>query len=214
MIQAIIFDMDGVLVQTLDYIIKSFQILLKNDSVHINADEMRKYLGRSMRDILIEWEKDYRIKKYDPVEFSKKAGQIELDLLNNEIEANTNLVKLLNDAKKRGIKLAVATSSTKWRAHKILELLCIKDKFDTIVTAEDVTKHKPNPEIFLEAAKRIGAKPENCIVFEDAISGIKAAKSAGMRAIAININSYTQEELGEADMIVDGFEEIDITDMY
>ena len=96
--------------------------------------------------------------------------------MKKELHPNKSLNKFLKEAKEKGIKLAVATSSLRWRAERILGLLQIKEIFNAIVTAEDVENHKPNPDIFLEAAKQINSLPENCIVIEDAANGISSQK--------------------------------------
>lgn len=90
---------------------------------------------------------------------------------------------LLNDAKKRGLKLAVGSSSK--NAKHILKLTGIIDYFDTIVDGNDVAFPKPNPEVFLKGASILGCQPNECIVFEDAISGIMAAKEGGFIAYGV-----------------------------
>lgn len=207
-IKAIIFDMDGVLVNSTKYIWKSFNILLKDEGVHFSDDDIKKYLGHSLRDQLSLWKKEYKIKDYDVGEFSRKAGEMELGFMKKELKENKDLIELLKLKKKEGIKLAVATSSLRWRAERILDLLKIKEYFDAIVTAEDVKNHKPHPEIFLEAAKRLKVNPEYCVVIEDAVSGIEAAKAGKMMAIAFLTPYHTKQELSKADLIVSNFKEL------
>jgi len=210
MAEAIIFDMDGVLINSTKYIWESFNALLKNEGIHFSNKDIKKYLGKSLRDNLQSWKKEYGIKDYSLEEFSKQAGEMELSLAKKELHPNKKLNYFLEKAKEKVIKLAVATSSLRWRAEKILNLLNIRRYLDILVTAEDVEKHKPHPEIFLEAAKQLGVPPENCVVIEDAKSGIKAAKAGGMKAIGL-INDYnSKKELREADLIIKDLSELNI----
>lgn len=210
MLKAIIFDMDGVLIDSTEYIWKSFNLLLKDQGVQFSDADIKKYLGISLRDQLNIWEKEYGIKRYNLEEFSRKSGEIELELMKKELHPNKSLNKFLKEAKEKGIKLAVATSSLRWRAERILGLLQIKEIFNAIVTAEDVENHKPNPDIFLEAAKQINSLPENCIVIEDAANGIEAARRGFMKVVAMKTEFHSEEELKQADIIINNFSEINI----
>lgn len=209
MLKAIIFDMDGVLVNSVKPIWESFSILLKDDGVNFSDDYIKKNLATSLRDNLRSWKKEFGIKKYDLMEFSKKAGAIQLDLLKDE-KVNQNLFNLLKQAEKTGIKCAVATSSLRWRAEKILSLLNIRELFCIIVTADDIKNHKPAPDVFLEAARRLGVQPEECAVVEDAGNGIEAAKNANMKAIGLVTEYHSADELKLADMVINDFSELSI----
>ena len=97
----------------------------------------------------------------------------------------TDLDAIVAFAKDNGISVAVATSSTRERAEKNLKRLGLWDYFDAVVTGDMVERSKPEPDIFLEAAKRIGARKDECIVCEDSYNGLLAAKASGMRPIFI-----------------------------
>lgn len=209
MLKAIIFDMDGVLVNSVKPTWESFSILLKENGVNFSDDYIKKNLATSLRDNLQSWKKEFGIKDYDLMEFSKKAGAIQLDLLRNE-KVNHNLLNFLKQAEKLGIKCAVATSSLRWRAEKILSLLNIREFFYIIVTADDIKNHKPAPDVFLEAARQLGVQPEECLVVEDAENGIEAAKNANMKAIGLVTEYYSADELKLADIIINNFSELNI----
>jgi HAD superfamily hydrolase (TIGR01509 family) len=209
MFKAIIFDMDGVLVDSVTPTWKSINILLEPEGLHFSDEQIKKYLSGSLRDNMKTWQKEFHLKEYDIMEFSKKAGAITLDLLKNE-KPSKALIDLLKEAKKSNIGCAVATSSLRWRAEKILDLLKIKEFFEVIVTAEDVKKHKPDPEVFLEAARRLQVKPEECAVFEDAANGVEAAQKGNMKAIGLVTKYYSSEELKHANLVIKDFREIDI----
>jgi HAD superfamily hydrolase (TIGR01509 family) len=184
-LKAVIFDMDGVLVNSTKYNWQSFNIMLQEKGVQFLEPEIKRFLGKSLKDIIKIWSEEYGITGLDPVEFSKKSAEIQFKLMEKELIPEKNLIVFLDKLKKNNIKMAVATSSTKWRAEKMLELLKITNYFQAIVTAEDVKLHKPHPDVFLEAAKRLKEKPIDCIVFEDASDGVEAAKKGNMKVIAI-----------------------------
>jgi HAD superfamily hydrolase (TIGR01509 family) len=210
MLQAIIFDMDGTIVDSTKYIWESFNALLKDQGVHFTDDDVKRFLGLSLRDQIEIWKKDYGVKDIVLEDFSRKATDLQLELLKNEFALRKGLQELLDDAKKHNIKLAVATNSRIWRTKKYLEALKIEDYFDATVTSEEVHNHKPNPDLFLEAARRLNVNPENCVVFEDAADGIEAAVRSGMKSVAVKTRFHTKEELHKADLIINDFSEINI----
>lgn len=209
MLKAIIFDMDGVLIDSVKPIWESFNRILMEEGVHFDDEYIKKNLVRSLRDNLQAWKKEFGIKDHDLMEFSKEAGEIQFELMRNE-KVNEDLLKLLQESNKDDINCAVATSSMRWRAEKILVLLKIKEFFSVIVTAEDVKNHKPAPGVFLEAANKLKINPEECVVIEDAGDGIDAAKNAKMKTIGLVTKYYSADELKHADIVINGFSEVSI----
>ena len=210
MLKAIIFDMDGVLINSVKYCWKAFNIALKDSGIRLSNEDIKKSMGIPLKDSLRLWKKDYKIKDYNPEEFSRKAGEIELELMKKDLHPNKALNNLLKEAKEKQIKMALATSSLRWRVDKILKLLEIKDMFDVILTAEDVETHKPSPEIFLRAAEQMNENHYDCVVFEDALSGIEAAIRGNMKVVAVKTEFFSEEELKDADMVINDFSEINI----
>ncbi|MFA6064314.1 MAG: HAD family phosphatase [archaeon] len=211
MLKAIIFDMDGVLVNSPPFITKSFGVLLKEYGVVLTPEQRKKSVGMSLRDQLKEWEKEFSLPKIDPLEFSKKSFKIELSLMENELRPNKTITSLISCAKQKGVKIAVATSSTKERAKRILDLIKVSKYLDALVTAEDVALHKPNPDLFLKAAELVGAKPSECVVFEDAKNGIEAANRAEMKSIALLTELTAPKDFeGTADLIIKDFSEVNL----
>ncbi len=210
--KALIFDMDGVLVNSTEYVTKAFNELLRKYGVALTAEYRKKCIGMSLRDQIKMWKKDFNIREeIDPINFSEKSFEIEQKLMEKELTPNKHLISLIDAAKKQKVRIAVATSSTKSRAEKILNLVGVFDKLDGFVTAEDVKLHKPHPQIFLKAAERLGVNQEECVVFEDALNGIQSAKKAGMKAVAI-LTTYTKKDdfKNTADLIINDFSEISL----
>lgn len=211
MVNAVIFDMDGVLVDTTNYITISFNKLLEKYGAYMNPEYRKKTIGRSLRDQIEMWKKDFNIKEeIDLKDFSKKSLEIQLKLLKKDIKPNEYLLNLVKKLKDNNIKIAVATSSTKDRAIQLLKLVDFFDKIDALITVEDVKLHKPNPEMFLKTAEELEVNPENCIVVEDAVNGIQAANAANMKSIAFVTSYHAKEEFQDiADLIINDFSELD-----
>jgi len=194
MFKAIIFDMDGVLVDSHPYIWYSFQKVLKEQGITFSEKDIKKYIGLSLHDQLDIWKKEHGINTYSVHEFSEKSGKIQLEHIKKEHKHDAHLHKFIKHAKEQKMKLAVATNSSRDRAEKMLKLLKIEHYFDVLVTADDVVNYKPHPEMFLKAAAQLGVKPEECIVFEDALSGIRSAKQANMKAVALVTEFHTKKD--------------------
>jgi HAD superfamily hydrolase (TIGR01509 family) len=210
MLKAIIFDMDGVLIDSTKYVWEANRILLEKEGVKFSEQDIKKWLGMSLRDQLKIWSKYFGIRELDLNDYSRKSFDIQMKLMREKEKPNKDLINLIKNAKEDSVKLAVATSSSKYRAEKILDMLGITNFFDVIIAADDVPNHKPNPDLFLEAARRINVKPEECAVIEDAENGVEAAKRGNIKVVALLTPYHTKEELKEADLIINDFSELSI----
>jgi HAD superfamily hydrolase (TIGR01509 family) len=119
-----------------------------------------------------------------------------------------NALELIGFLKKAGFRLALATSSYTEYAQLVLEKLGIDSVFDKMVTGNDVSKGKPDPEIFLKAAEQLGVLPEECMVIEDSGFGVQAAKKAGMFCFGFRSPNSMNQDLSMADRIVDDIGEV------
>ncbi len=217
MLKAIIFDMDGVLVRSEGSTGKSFNMVLAKYGAYTNntPESRKKFLGRSLRDqlIMMKDECPQIPKDLSEEEFSKEAFQYQLEMMKEKLIPDMAILNLIASAKEKNIKVAVATSSLKYRAEIFLRLIGILDKLDTLVTAEDVENHKPNPDIFLEAVKRINVSPEDCVVIEDAINGIQAANNAKMKSVALVTENHPKEDFIDANYTFSDFKDLKLEDL-
>ena len=113
--------------------------------------------------------------------------------------------------KSNDFALAVGSSAPRVNIDFIMESIAIADMFDAIIGSEDTTKSKPDPDTFLQAADRLGLKPERCVVVEDAVAGVEAAKAAHMAVVAVT-NTCSRGLLTKANMIVDSLSQLGTRD--
>lgn len=211
--KAAIFDMDGVLIDTPKILRDSFNSVLKEKyGFELDKSYEKSVISLSLKDQIKNWKNDFNLKEdIDPIKFSKLVFEEEKKLFKKLLEPNKDLIDLINELKNKNLKLAVATSSTKERAFEILKLLKIIDYFDLVITAEDVVKHKPDPEIYLEAAKRLGVNKKDCVVIEDSFSGVMAASNAGMKVIVLKTDFYSKEDFNDKeDLFVNDFSQLSV----
>lgn len=199
MAEAVIFDLDGTLVELFELHLRGFQhSFRKNLGVEFTREDLQRFYGTPAEDIARmacrekcpQKEIDYIILLRDKRWFFNENIQDRVDLL-------PGVEELLEDLKGQGIKLAIATSSNRSNARAIIKSSGLDKYFETILDRDDIVKGKPDPEIFLLTAKRLGIEPENCVVVEDSTHGIEAGKKAGMRVIAVASGQHTSEQLRE-----------------
>lgn len=131
----------------------------------------------------------------------------------NELAVRSGFEDFVAKLKRENVKVGLATSNTWEVANRILEKIGLMHIFDSMTTAEEVHYNKPDPEIFLIAADKLGTEGEHCLVIEDSESGVEAGKRAGMKVIAIVPDQSQAEKFLKADYRVAGFEQINLNDI-
>lgn len=206
MIKAIIFDMDGVLIDSTKKVWEIHNMLLAKFNKYVPTHEISNYLGRSLTDQIALFEKNFGIVFDKEVYKLNFLAERKKEL--SEIKKSAKLVQLMKNIKSMNLKLAVATSSTKKRAEGILHKLGIFSFFDKIITSEDVKLGKPDPEIYLTTALKLEISPKDCLVVEDACSGIAAGKNAKMFVIGLRTPFEKETELEKANKTIDSLDEL------
>ncbi|KKN42790.1 hypothetical protein LCGC14_0709680 [marine sediment metagenome] len=207
----VIFDMDGVLIDSGSLHFESWVKIAKEMGVKFSkkffeqvfgqqsTTIIRKLVGSKVDQILVEqWailkENHYR------------------EIARNKLEPLPGVIRILSELKRIGFKLAVGSSGPPENVALTLNTLNITKYFDTIITAAEVEKGKPEPDVFLIAAKNLKIKPKNCLVIEDAPVGIEAAKRAGMLSVALT-TTHSKKELFGARLIIRDLSVITITEI-
>jgi beta-phosphoglucomutase len=195
-----IFDLDGVIVDTAKFHYLAWQRLAKELGIAFTETDNERLKGVSRMeslDILLSLgnvRADQKSK--DDMAARKNGWFVEyINALEPE-EIFPGVKDLLMELRKRGYKLALASSSK--NAGRVLERLGIADLFDAVVDGTMIKNSKPDPEVFLQAAAKVSASPVECVVFEDAEAGVEAAVRAGMKCVGIG----SPKQLGKADWVV------------
>ena len=198
----IIFDMDGVLVDSEEAIAQASIESLSEWGVSAKLSDFKQFTGMG-DDIFIGGVANIYGVEYD-LKMKARAYEIYFEKAAERVAVypwSKVMIEALSDV---GYKLAVASASDRVKVLKNIECIGVDPEiFDALITGSDVKNKKPDPEIFLKAAKTAGEDPADCVVFEDALSGVKAAKAAGMTCIAVT-TSFDEDKLYEvgADKVV------------
>jgi beta-phosphoglucomutase family hydrolase len=210
-IGAVIWDMDGVIADSGPYHLAAWQEIFGRRGVKFTAGDFKHSFGlRNDNIIRNTLGKGITQKEVDVI-----AGEKEETfrrLARGRIKPLPGALELLRSLKKEGFRMAIASSTPAENIELVTGTLDIAGCFQVIVNGHDVTRGKPDPQVFLLAAQRLGVKPENCLVIEDAVAGVTAAKRAGMYCLAVT-NTHSRQKLKEADLIVDTLEKVTIKDI-
>ncbi len=206
-LRAAIFDLDGVVVDTVPLHFKAWKRMFNEygheftfDDYKAKVDGIPRYDGAKA--ILTELD-DAEIK----VAGDRKQGYFREMLDSEEIPRYDTTIKLIGDLQAAGVKVAVISSSK--NCPHILRRIGLYEKLDAVISGTDITVGKPNPQIFLMAAQRLGAEPLDCVVFEDAVLGVEAAKRGDMKCVGID-RYDNPERLNKADVVVKDAGEVNV----
>lgn len=183
-IKGMIFDLDGTLADTMPFHMKAWKEACRSFGLDMNSEFLRSFTGAPGRKIA-----------YAIIKYYSKEGIIDPDIIAERKKENfKNMQHLVQEVKPVAdivrkyygkIPMALGTGGHSDTAYRTLEIIGMRNKFDHIVTADDVRNHKPDPETFLKCAELLGIPPEKLLVFEDGDLGIKAAMDAGMKAVDV-----------------------------
>lgn len=208
-IEAIIFDMDGVIVDS-EYIqVEAEKIVCKNHNISVPDSEWMGFKGKKNIDIFKYIVQNFTDGSLDPRALADEKGQIYLKIAPEKLKLIAGSMEFIHKAKKYFPRLALVTSSGPLTQGLAFDLFKLHPHFEIIVTGKDVNNGKPHPEPYLKAVERLGLSAERCLVIEDSDSGIRSAKSAGCQTVGIT-TSFTRNilEKAGADFVVDSFSEL------
>lgn len=210
MLKALIFDMDGVIIDSEPIHVEVNTKILKEEGITLSDSENCEFIGvrnHEMWDTLI---KRHNIPRTVEQLLEKQKSHQMHRFLREKLDPIDGIRELLREAKRMNLKIALATSSPNYFAKFVLKSLGIQVFFDQLVTAGDVSKGKPDPEIYLTAAKMLDVDPKESIAIEDAPLGIKAAQAAGMRCVGFTNPNSGNLDISHADIVVSSIRDINL----
>ena len=210
-IQAVIWDMDGVIVDTGTYHFKSWHYVFKKQGINFTELDFQHIFGQRNDGIIKQYiGRDISQKEIDDIAQDKEENYRKL--ASGNLKPFPGVVKLLKSLKENGIKSAIASSAPLENIRLILKETGIEDYFQAIVYGREVSEGKPSPQIYLKAAEKLGVEPHNCVVIEDAVAGVQGARKANMLCLAVT-NTHAREGLSGANMVVDSLSGMGLKDL-
>lgn len=203
--RAVIFDMDGTLLESTEADFLAWKALFAEHGIDLTFENYFPLLGKKSADVVHGVLNLHGNAATDAL--ARKLHFFNQIVDDKGIQKIPFAEELLRQIKQIGLPIGLATSSRKPKTQKVLQQTGLAAYFDTIVTGEEVDNGKPAPDIFLKAARRLNVDPANCLAFEDAASGIQAARAAGMTCVAI-VSTHQRQHLHHANIILDSFENI------
>ncbi len=209
MFEVVIFDWDGTLADTRQVVVISFQKALNEIHCEISGEFIAHRIGigsaETFREILQSSKRRFDETLIKHLVEKKIQNEIEMSCDVKLFDGSLDLLESLRGK----VKLGLASMNDREVINNLLKMTSTQRLFDAVLTADDISKPKPNPEIFLKCALKLRSSPERCVVVEDSIFGVKAAKTAKMGCVAVLTGVYSQEELKKAnpDLIVDSVKE-------
>jgi HAD superfamily hydrolase (TIGR01509 family) len=212
MFKAVIFDWDGTLADTSSVLLISFKTALREINCEVTDNMIERRIGigtiSTLQELLTEKQVPYDDELIQRLLKIKVQTEINHS---NQVDLFEGAIELLNSLQGK-IKIALASMNQREFIDHMLKEKKIQKFFDVTLTANEVSKPKPDPEIFLKTALKLNVKPEKCVVIEDSIFGVRAAKAANMGCIAVTQGAYSKEELCEEkpDLIVSSLKEKEV----
>lgn len=209
---AVIFDMDGVIVDTNPYHKISLKQFCEKYGYRLNEEDLiSKIYGRTNN----EWIRNIfgPLPKEKILELGEEKEAMFRALYKDVIKPLSGLDSFLKELENRSIPKAIGTSAPRSNVDFVLEHTHLRKYFTTILDQSDVEHGKPNPEIYLKVAERLGFPPQQCIVFEDSLSGVESAQRAGAKVVGVT-TTHSHEELAHTDLVIADFTGLEPLELY
>ncbi len=207
-IQAVIFDLDGVIVSTDEYHFLAWKAIADREGIEFTREINEQLRGvsrmESLEILLRKAARPYSAEEKLALAADKNSRYRELLNRLSPADILPGVDHVIEELKLRGVRIAIGSSSK--NTPIILEKIGLKDTFDAVADGNDIQNSKPDPEVFLVAAQKLGEDPAACVVVEDAYAGLEAAKRAGMKAVGVGFASgspladYAAPDLAHADL--------------
>ena len=204
MINTVLFDMDGVICHTNPFHSKAFHAFFQKRNMYPTEQEFGQHMYGKSNSYIFSHFFGRKIEGEELLVFEDEKEGLFREIYSNHVTPIEGLLPFLDTLVNQKYKLGVATSAPRANMDLILDKLDIRSYFGSLMASEDVTVHKPDPEIYQNSAKKLNANPEECLVFEDSFSGISAAINAQMKVVGV-LSSHTTDELPPCDHYIDNY---------
>ena len=199
-LKGILFDMDGVLVDSEEFICEAATRMFAEHCVYVEPEDFLPFVGSGEDRYLGGVAQKYNF-PFDLEQDKTRTYEIYGELTKGKLKPLNGVISFIASCRQKGLKLAVATSADRVKILINLNEIGIPaETFDATINGLEVVNKKPDPEIFVKAAAKLRLKPQECLVIEDAVNGVKAAKAAGCKCLGLT-TSFSVDDLSEADWV-------------
>jgi beta-phosphoglucomutase len=205
--KAAIFDMDGTMINNMNYHKLAWQAFLKRHGIELSEEEFKHKISGKKNNQIFEIVFGRKLGEDEELQYTEEKEGLYRELFKPDIKEIAGLTSIITELHNRGIKTAIATTAPAKNRDFALRELGLEGKFEVILGDEHVSQGKPHPEIYLETAKKLGVSPHECLVFEDSPPGVESGKNAGMTVVGI-LSSHSPEEISKADYVVGDFTQL------
>ncbi len=199
--QGVLFDMDGVLVDSEKYICEAAMQMFKEKGLIVNPEDFKPFVGKGENKYIGGVAEKYNF-EVDTEEVKARTYELYEHISKDKLNPLPGVYEFIKTCRKKNLSIAVATSADEIKMNINLRAIGLSNSFDATINGLEIEHKKPHPDIYLHAAKLLNAAPSECLVVEDAVSGVKAGKRAGAKVLAL-LTSFSKEELSDADWICD-----------
>ncbi len=199
---AVIFDLDGVLVDSIDHYVRAEKLAFADYGVKLEPADSLELVGMSEKESCALLAKKFKLDISGELLSRRVEYHLFFLLGEKPLLPMPHAVEFLEALRQRDIPLAVASSSSRPVVEAFLTATGLRTYFKTVVSASDVVRAKPDPSLYISAAQALNVKPDSCLVVEDALHGVTAAKAAGMYCVGLHAKGTDASHLKGADRIV------------
>ncbi len=199
--RAVIFDMDGVLANTARAHYESWQAIAREEGVEIGWEAFHETFGRPNHEIIPRL-LGRKVPAQELDRIDRRKEEVFRQVVQEKLEPLPGAVELIRGLAGAGFRIGLGSSGPPENIEAILGALGVRDYFSAVVSGKDVERGKPQPDVFLKVARKLGVEPGRCLVIEDVPAGIRAARRAGMKCVALT-TTHEPAALGEAERVMD-----------
>ena len=206
--KAVIFDMDGVLIDSEPIWREALIYVFGSYNIKLTEEMCATTMGMRIDEVVNHWCRRFEIKEENPDLIVNNIVDKVISLVKEKGKVKKGVTKFLDYLNNNGYKVAIASSSYQRIIEIVVDKIDIRKYFDILVSAEFEERGKPHPAIYISTAKKLDVEPDNCLVVEDSVNGVLSAKSAGMTCLAVpDEMEQDRKVFGNADLIVDSLED-------
>ncbi len=209
MLQAVIFDMDGVICHTNPFHSQAFKMFFEKRNLYPSEEEFLLHMYGKNNCYILSHFLGRKIEGEELLLLEDEKESLFREIYKSEVDPILGFLNFFNLLKSNNLPIGVATSAPRANLNLIIETLNLSDLLESKLASEDVSKHKPDPEVYLKSASLLGVEPDRCLVFEDSFSGASAGIYAGMKVVGV-LSSHSIEDLPKCDLYIKDFTELDL----